>query len=160
MHPKTSKIVMALALPIIGAAAVLGFQSLNKSQPNCEYLRSDHVFSEDETRVQRTLRYTFAIATYRWLDSSTQKSILEQARQTESKYPQQNAELSVQDGDLKILNFSKLSSEFQRELLASIGQGVVLAKSDRSLVANFARESSTIAASSGKCLPKFRFEDR
>jgi hypothetical protein len=162
MTPKTkiAKFAISLTLFLFGAASVLGFQNLNKREPKCEYLRGDHVFSDDETRVQRALRSTFAISTFRWLNPSTQKSILDEARATEARYPVEKAELTVQNGDLKIFNFSKLTPKFQQELLASVGQGVVLAKSDRSLVANFARESSTIAASNAKCFPEFSFERR
>jgi hypothetical protein len=166
LRVKPSKALLSLTLIVIGVGATLGTQSLRNDQPNCKSIvRSGRVPSADESRVQLMLRYTFAISAYRWLDPSTQASILEQARITEANHANEAAGLSVNDGDLTIVNFSKLTPKFQQALLESFGQGLRLGKSeatkaDRTLVYDYAQEASIIAASNGKCFPEFSFERR
>ena len=168
MNPKSkfSKVVAALAFVLVGVTATLGVQSLKSNEPSCQSIvRIGRVPSANESRIQLILRYTFAIATYRWLDPATQKSILEQARLTEARYANETAGLTVQDRDLTIVNFAKLTAEFQRALLESMGQGLRLgksaaAKADRALVYDYAQEASIIAVSNAKCFPEFCFERR
>jgi hypothetical protein len=159
---KKSKSVGAVALFFFGVASTLGFQALGSKEPNCEELRGDRVLSHDETVIQRRLRSTFIIATFQWLNPTTQKSILEQARQTEARYPKEKAGLSVQSGELEIKNFLKLSPKFQSDLLTSVEQGVVIgtseeAKSDDLTVYSYTQEATTMISSNGKCFPDFRF---
>jgi hypothetical protein len=159
---KKSKAVGAAALFFFGVASALGFQALSRKEPNCEQLRGDRVLSHDETVVQRRLRSTFIIATFQWLNPVTQNSVLEQARQAEAKYPNENAGLSVRNSELKIENFLKLSPKFQTDLLTSIEQGVVLgksaeAKSDDLTIYSYTQEATTTISSDGKCFPDFRF---
>jgi hypothetical protein len=166
MNSKLSKALVALALIAFGAGAAIGFQSISKTQPNCEEIvRDGRVPDANESRIQLSLRYTFAIATFRWLDPASQTSMLEQARIAEAKYPDESAGLDVQKGDLLIGNFAKLTPEFQWALLESMGQGLRVGKSaetkaDRSLVYDFAQEASILAKSNAKCFPLFRFERR
>jgi hypothetical protein len=159
---KKFKLAGAAALILLGVASTLGFQALSSKTPNCEELRGDRVLSHNETLVQRRLRSTFIISTFQWLNPVTQKSVLEQAQQTEAKYPSERAGLSVKNGELKIKNFLKLSPKFQSDLLASLEQGVVIgsskeAKSDDLTVYSYTQEATTLISSNGKCFPNFRF---
>jgi hypothetical protein len=121
--------------------------------------------SADDSEVQRMFRYTFTLATYKSLDQSTQKSILERARIVEAQYSNENSGLSVSDGQLAVANFAKLSPAFRSALLESFDAGLHRSKSTRAMsdlmfVHGFARDLSIIAQSKAKCLPPFDFERR
>jgi hypothetical protein len=162
MENKKSKGITVLALILFGVAGTLAFQTFSSQEASCDEIRDDRVLSKDETAVQRRLRSTFVIATYQWLDPSTKKSVLEQARKTEAAYPREDAKLSLKGGELKIANFLSLTPKFQNDLLAAFEKGVSTNRSeagqrDDLTVYSYTQEATTIISSNGKCFPKFRF---
>jgi hypothetical protein len=163
---KSQSILFAVMLMLFGAGSALGFQALTKKEATCEQiLNTSRVLSGDDSEVQRMFRYTFTLATYGSLDPSTQKSILERARIVEAQYSNENAGLSVSDGQLAVANFAKLSPAFRSALLESFDAGLHRSKSTRAMsdlmfVHGFARDASIIAQSKAKCLPPFDFERR
>jgi hypothetical protein len=166
MLPKKviSNMILGTTLMLFGAGSALGFQALTKKESTCEQiLDTGRVLSGDDSEVQRMFRYTFTLATYKSLDQSTQKSILERARIVEAQYSNENAGLSVSGGQLAVANFAKLSPAFRSALLESFDAGLHRSKSTRAMsdlmfVHGFARDASIIAQSKAKCLPPFDFE--
>ena len=161
---KSQSIFFALILMLFGAGSALGFQALTKNETTCEQiLDTGRVLSGDDSQVQRMFRYTFTLATYKFLDQPTQESILERARVVEDRYSSESAGISVQDGQLAVADFAKLTPTFRNALLESFDAGLHRSKSTRAMsdlvfVHGFARDASIIAQSKAKCLPPFPSE--